>query len=524
MIAAWMLSAVLVGMLATAGAMAADRVFVARRKQTRFVWLAAMGLTLGWPLLAYLRARIAAGSAVPDAPLRASVQQLAAIVVRASESSLHIRPDVVLIVAWSLLSAILLARMFLTLRSLRASGRAWRSEHVDGVYVRLSRDVGPAVVGLDPMEVVLPEWALELEPPLRALVLAHEEEHRRARDPYLLLLSAALIVLVPWNPALWLQARRLRLAIELDCDARVLRSHPRPERYGLLLLAIAQRRSAGMSLLVPALSEHTSNLERRINAMTNPLKNESRVRLAVLGGIAVAAVVVACAVDAPVTPDAARTTGAVAGIHEVEGPQVGERGGDSTRGWSITTPTPDGKGSMTAWVTDPATGRRGKVTLVYDTLRLEREGKELAFPREEPVVEAGKLSRLRFIRGSAIEREQAPNAIIAHAQIPQTPLDASSVLYEYQVEKTAAWVPGTGAPVYPEGLKVAGIEGEVVASFVVDALGRADTGSLKMLKSTNSLFADAIRKSLPNMRFTPAQVGGRNVSQYVQQSFQFSVK
>src|SRR5881628_3003138 len=79
--------------------------------------------------------------------------------------------------------------------------------------------------------------------------------------------TAIAVALMPWNIALWLQARRLRLAIEMDCDARVLRVHPSPERYGLLMLTIAQRRAVAPTLFAPMLSEPTSQLERRIIAM-----------------------------------------------------------------------------------------------------------------------------------------------------------------------------------------------------------------------------------------------------------------
>jgi beta-lactamase regulating signal transducer with metallopeptidase domain len=143
----------------------------------------------------------------------------------------------------------------------------WEPADIDGTAVRLSKNVGPAVVGLRSMDVVLPEWILSLDTPLRAIVLRHEEEHRSARDPYLLFGAAIAVALMPWNPALWFHARRLRLAIEFDCDARVLRAHPSAERYGMLMLTIAQRRSVGPTLFSPMLTEPTTLLERRILAI-----------------------------------------------------------------------------------------------------------------------------------------------------------------------------------------------------------------------------------------------------------------
>ena len=99
-----------------------------------------------------------------------------------------------------------------------------------------------------------------------------------------------------------------------------------------------------------------------------------------------------------------------------------------------------------------------------------------------------------------------------------------TALYEFQVEKVAAWIQGTGAPQYPEALKAAGIEGEVLATFVIDTTGRAQVATFKVLNKPKKEFEDAVRKTLPNMRFLPAEVGGHKVMQHVQQAFQFSVK
>jgi len=44
--------------------------------------------------------------------------------------------------------------------------------------------------------------------------------------------------------------------------------------------------------------------------------------------------------------------------------------------------------------------------------------------------------------------------------------------FEFQVEKTVSTVPGQSGPRYPEMLKSANIEGEVLAQFIVDADGR----------------------------------------------------
>jgi len=97
------------------------------------------------------------------------------------------------------------------------------------------------------------------------------------------------------------------------------------------------------------------------------------------------------------------------------------------------------------------------------------------------------------------------------------------VYFEFQVEKQAAQVPGTGGLKYPEALRAAKVEGEVLAQFVVDTSGHYEDGSFKVLKSSHELFTQAMRDALPQLRFTPAEVGGVKVRQLVQQPFIFSL-
>lgn len=103
------------------------------------------------------------------------------------------------------------------------------------------------------------------------------------------------------------------------------------------------------------------------------------------------------------------------------------------------------------------------------------------------------------------------------------PLPGNTVFAESQVEKPAMPLPGSPTPRYPEILKAAGVEGEVAVSFVVDTLGRAEPGSIKILNSTNELFGASVKTALPLMRFLPAETNGRKVRQLVQQPFKFTI-
>ena len=95
--------------------------------------------------------------------------------------------------------------------------------------------------------------------------------------------------------------------------------------------------------------------------------------------------------------------------------------------------------------------------------------------------------------------------------------------FEFQVEKPVVPAPGSISPRYPDMLRQAGVEGEVRAQFVVDTTGKAEAGSLKILKSSHDMFVQSVKNALPQMKFIPAEVGGRKVKQLVQQPFTFSI-
>lgn len=155
---------------------------------------------------------------------------------------------------------------------------------------------------------MIPEWALRLEERLRRLMLLHEGEHVRAGDPRLLGLGLAVVAAMPWNPVVWWLLRRLRLAIELDCDARVLRREPDPRGYGALLLEVG-RRFSGTGLVAAALAEPQSFLERRLRRLVRP-KPRGWARALAAGGAAVVLTVLACEAPEPTvvpTEEPART-------------------------------------------------------------------------------------------------------------------------------------------------------------------------------------------------------------------------
>jgi len=92
-----------------------------------------------------------------------------------------------------------------------------------------------------------------------------------------------------------------------------------------------------------------------------------------------------------------------------------------------------------------------------------------------------------------------------------------------QVEKPVALISGSVSPRYPEVLRVAGIEGRVIARFVVDEEGRVEEGSVMFPRSDNRLFDEAVRAALARMRFTSAEIAGKKVRQLVEMPFVFAL-
>ena len=108
------------------------------------------------------------------------------------------------------------------------------------------------------------------------------------------------------------------------------------------------------------------------------------------------------------------------------------------------------------------------------------------------------------------------------ADTPRLMSDSSSIS-KFLAEHPARPLEGNPAPVYPEELEKARIEGEVIVQFVLDPTGSPDMQSIKVVKSSHPLFTAAVRKTLPSMRFEPARVDGRAVRQLVQVPFGFKV-
>ncbi len=263
MIAAWMLYNLVIGGLVLIAAVPIERYVLARGGETRRVWVGALLGAVALPVLAVV---------LRDAP-------------PAFEMGNHLVPTTTIsgvvmegvlsyasldaFLGWSWLGASLVLSTLLMGGALSTylRSRSWRPARVEGHSVHVSDTVGPAVVGAVRPRIVLPQWVLQLSDSERLMVLRHEQEHLKARDPLLVFLGAGFVTLLPWHLPVWEMVRRLRVAIEVDCDRRVVRGGTlNVRRYAELLIAVGTRRS------VPAygvgFSVGRPPLEQRIDRMT----------------------------------------------------------------------------------------------------------------------------------------------------------------------------------------------------------------------------------------------------------------
>jgi TonB family protein len=114
-------------------------------------------------------------------------------------------------------------------------------------------------------------------------------------------------------------------------------------------------------------------------------------------------------------------------------------------------------------------------------------------------------------RGDRLGEATAPGAAIG---------SPDGVFSESTVERPVIAIPGV-VPRYPERLRGQGQEGRVVVRFVVDTTGRVEGGSVQVTSAAHALFADAVRRTLPAMRFRPAEARGHRVRQLVEMPFDF---
>ncbi|MEP6833873.1 MAG: M56 family metallopeptidase [Gemmatimonas sp.] len=246
MIAQWMLATVMIGVLLTIVGHCIAGFHARFAFPRRSLWLALMLLSTAVPVGVALRGNrsssaqqfiIAPAIVGPAIVNPEPCCTVANTDVGTSASYFNIATfDIPLLVVWGILSLSLGAILVTAHKRTARRVQSWAEAEVCGEPVRIAPNFGPAAVGVVRATVVMPEWVLELSVHEQQLVLRHELEHIRAGDQFVLFAGVLLAVLMPWNLMLWWQLRRLRVGMELDCDARVAPSPRDRPRYADLLL------------------------------------------------------------------------------------------------------------------------------------------------------------------------------------------------------------------------------------------------------------------------------------------------
>jgi len=302
MIALWIAYAVLISVLLSGVAFGLESALRLYGRSVRWVWAIVIAGGLVTPvavlLMGLLPARPESSGIVPDVPSAGLILLDPLMMAFAPPASLLERLGTPLIGVWVLMTVALVVFVMGGALRLARKRSGWKSRPVAGDRALISENFGPAVVGIRHTEIVLPEWALGLEPKELHLIMLHEREHQKARDTQLLSAGLFAVLLMPWNVALWWQLRRLRGAVELDCDARVLRTGVSGTEYGTLLLRMGERIS-GMGIMAAAMAEPRSLLEGRIRMIIEKKPKARVVRAAVALGLAGTVLAAACEMPLP---------------------------------------------------------------------------------------------------------------------------------------------------------------------------------------------------------------------------------
>jgi len=566
MIARWMFGSVLFSALVALAALALERALRATGRPTRWPWALAMGVASGWPVIAPFVL-----TASPDTATIGALG-VGAPIDGLSDPSLTVstmwgamlvwvqRADPLWRALWISASAALFVQLLVAIRVLRQVRHRAHPTELDGESVLVDAALGPAVVGLFDPRIVVPTWLLELDGSLRTLVLRHEREHCRAGDPALVWLSAIMTTALPWNPVLWWMASRLRAAMEIDCDARTVRTEDDRARYAKLLLLIAQQKT--QARFIPMLSTSTSQLSRRISAMHQRSLRHASLRALAASTIAPVAIAAACSpriasnLTSPTPVTATTPTPAATGAEpkpttvtppyfdfQVERPativagSIGPRYPDSLRTAGVQgdvlaqfVVNTDGSVDMSTLkvlrtahaafsesVRAALVNMRFTPALVGDRAVRQLVQAPFSFALDRNSASAGPVSAPRPSRDARatekieLQIEPAPSPVA-----PPPSLAGAS-------RRPAKPVAGSVGPQYPQTLRDAKVEGEVMVQFVVDANGKAEMSSLKVLRSSHVLFTQAVREALAQMTFEPAEIDGRKVKQLMQTPFQFSL-
>lgn len=111
----------------------------------------------------------------------------------------------------------------------------------------------------------------------------------------------------------------------------------------------------------------------------------------------------------------------------------------------------------------------------------------------------------------AVRQAPAPRPIAGAAYIEEAVDERPDVILAF-------------SPAYPDLLRQAGIEGTVVIEAIIDTAGRAEAGSVRVVRSTNRAFDAPARDAVLRTRYRPGRIGGTPVRVLVQVPISFTLR
>ena len=563
MVIAWIGYCLLISALLGLAAFASERALGHFRKPVRWAWFAAIMGSVTAPVVAFLAPGLFRSAApLPLAPM-ASLGDLVVTgpgpATPGAAASAH--PAAGLDAgavsafmgwAWALLALGMVVYLARAYWRLRGEMRTWTPSELHGSPVMLSDDRGPAVVGVGCSVVVMPRWISALEERLLRLVFIHEREHQRAGDHRLFAAGIAALLLMPWNVFMWWQVSRLRLAIEFDCDRRVLARGESTRDYADALLAVGSRVSAPL-LAAAAFAERKPAVERRLRRMTEPLARLRVTRTLGASGVAALAIILVLgaprpetAMDAPGAPADGLTLPSEA-IEWTEAPvpsadeiaaadrpvfipfdthPVLKNGAEVSRALTEAYPADlkaEGTGGrVELWVYIDETGvvRRSVIKTTSGIDALDRAAMEVAdVMRFQPAMNRDQPTAVWVSQWIMFQVEPAETSSsgASRADGPTfIPFDTHPVL------QNAGDVQRALQDAYPRDLRDAGIGGRVELWLYVDESGVVANQRLKTPSGHDALDRGAAEVA-EVMRFEPAKNRGEETAAWISQWFTFQV-
>ena len=297
----WMLYFTIATVCVAIAARAAEWFLRMLRRPARLTWAGAALLSIILAATGPMRARVAPN----DSASAVDLSSLAIVRTGIQSVERHMPADSLVpyvIGIWGLCSLAMALWFVGAYWRLRRERRSWPTIDLHGHRVRLSPAIGPMVVGFVRPEMIIPRWVLDRPTQDQRTIIEHEASHLSSGDPVLLAAACALVAVAPWNPGLWMILARLRLAIEVDCDARVLRRGLSPLSYSSLLIDVAER-ATPTAFAATGLADTSSHLYQRILAMESRRLNRSFLRAVAVAAIGVAGLLAACEAKMPTAAD-----------------------------------------------------------------------------------------------------------------------------------------------------------------------------------------------------------------------------